>query len=75
MPEAEVPFTLVTEAIQEIMAPQKPSEDDICVKYYTYWSVIHGLISINLTRRTTSDEINREILKTAISGITRSLSV
>jgi len=74
MPEAEVPFTLVTEAIQEIMAPQKPSEDDICVKYYTYWSVIHGLISINLTRRTTSDDINREILKTAISGITRSLS-
>jgi AcrR family transcriptional regulator len=74
MPEAEVPFTLVTDVIQEVMASQKPSEDDICVKYYTYWSVIHGLISINLTRRTTSDEINREILKTAISGITRSLS-
>ena len=74
MPEAEEPFNIVTEVIQEIMASQKPSEDDICVKYYTYWSVIHGLISINLTRRTTSDEINREILKTAISGITRSLS-
>ena len=74
MPEAEEPFTIVTDVIQEIMASQKPSEDDICVKYYTYWSVIHGLISINLTRRTTSDEINREILKTAISVITRSLS-
>lgn len=75
MPEAEVPFTLVTDVIEEVMASQKPSEDDICVKYYTYWSVIHGLISINLTRRTTSDDINREILKTAISGITRSLTV
>ena len=74
MPEAEEPFNIVTEVIQEIMASQNPSEDDICVKYYTYWSVIHGLISINLTRRTTSDDINREILKTAISGITRSLS-
>jgi AcrR family transcriptional regulator len=74
IPEAEEPFTIVTEVIEEIMAPQKPTEDDICVKYYTYWSVIHGLISINLVRRTTSDEINREILKTAISGITRSLS-
>lgn len=74
MPEAEEPFNIVTEVIQEIMASQNPSEDDICIKYYTYWSVIHGLISINLTRRTTSDEINREILKTAISGITRSLS-
>ena len=74
MPEAEEPFNIVTEVIQEIMASQNPSEDDICIKYYTYWSVIHGLISINLTRRTTSDEINREILKTAISGITRSLT-
>jgi hypothetical protein len=74
MPEAEEPFNIVTEVIQEIMASQNPSGDDICVKYYTYWSVIHGLISINLTRRTTSDDINREILKTAISGITRSLS-
>ena len=74
MPAAEEPFNMVTEVIQEILASQNPSEDDICVKYYTYWSVIHGLISINLTRRTTSDDINREILKTAISGITRSLS-
>lgn len=74
MPEAEEPFNIVTEVIQEIMAPQNPTEDDICVKYYTYWSVIHGLISINMVRRTTPDEINREILKTTISGITRSLS-
>jgi len=74
MPEAEEPFNIVTEVIQEIMASQSPTEDDICIKYYTYWSVIHGLISINLVRRTTSDEINREILKTAISGITRSLT-
>ena len=74
IPESEEPFNMVTGAIEEIMGPQKPTEDDICVKYYTYWSVIHGLISINLVRRTTSDDINREILKTAISGITRSLS-
>jgi AcrR family transcriptional regulator len=74
MPEAEVPFTLVTGVIREIMGTQKTGEDDICVKYYTYWSVIHGLISINMVRKTTPDEINREILKTTISGITRSLS-
>jgi hypothetical protein len=55
------------------MADKKPW-DDICVKYYTFWSVIHGLISINLVRRTTSEEITREVLKTAISGIIRSLT-
>ena len=75
MPESEVPYTWVSELIEEIMADKKPSEDEVCVKYYTFWSVIHGLISINLVRRTISDEITREVLKTAISGIIRSLTV
>jgi len=74
MPEAEVPYNLVSEVIEEIMVDRKPTEDEICVKYYTFWSVIHGLISINLVRRTTSDDITREVLKTAISGIIRSLT-
>jgi AcrR family transcriptional regulator len=74
MPEAEVPYTLVSEIIEQIMAEKKPTEDEVCVKYYTFWSVIHGLISINLVRRSTSDEITHEVLKTAISGIIRSLT-
>jgi len=74
MPESEVPYTLVSEIIEQIMAEKKPTEDEVCVKYYTFWSVIHGLISINLVRRSTSDEITREVLKTAISGIIRSLT-
>jgi len=74
MPEAEVPWTMVSEIIEELMAPYKPTEDEISVKYYTFWSVIHGLISINMVRRTTSDEITHEVLKTAISGIIKSLN-
>lgn len=74
MPEAEVPYNLVSEVIEEIMVEKKPTADEVCVKYYTFWSVIHGLISINLVRRTTSDDITREVLKTAISGIIRSLA-
>ena len=73
MPEAEVPWTLVTEVIEELMAPYKPTEDEVSVKYYTFWSVIHGLISINMVRRAASDEITHEVLKTAISGIIGSL--
>jgi AcrR family transcriptional regulator len=73
MPEADAPFDIVTEVIKELMAPNKPIGDEVCVKYYTFWSVIHGLISINMVRRPTSDEITHEVLKTAISGIIRSL--
>ena len=75
MPDAEAPSILVSEVIEQIMAPNKPTEDEVCVKYYTFWSVIHGLISINMVRRTTSDEITHEVLKNAISGIIRSLKV
>jgi AcrR family transcriptional regulator len=74
MPEADVPYTLVSEILEQIMVDKKPTEDEVCVKYYTFWSVIHGLISINLVRRSTSDDITREVLKTAISGIIRSLT-
>jgi AcrR family transcriptional regulator len=73
LPEADVPYDLVAEVIEEIMTPNKPTEDDVCVKYYTFWSVIHGLISINMVGRRTSEEITHEVLKTAISGIIRSL--
>ncbi len=73
MPEAEVPWTMVTEVIEDLMTPYKPTEDEVSVKYYTFWSVIHGLISINMVRRRTSDEITHEVLKTAISGIIRSI--
>lgn len=64
---------LVSDVIQEIMASQNPSEELICRKYYTYWSIIHGLISINLVNREVEDETNLHILKDAIQGITRSL--
>ena len=71
--EAEVPSIMVSEVIEQLMAPQKINEDEVCTKYYTFWSVVHGLISINMVRRATSDEINRQVLKTALSGIIRSI--
>jgi AcrR family transcriptional regulator len=73
MPEAEVPSTMVSEVIVELMGANEPLEDEVCIKYYTFWSVIHGLISINMVGRATSDEVTREVLKTAISGIIRSI--
>ena len=73
LPESDAPYDLVSEAIEGMMAPYKPTEDEVCIKYYTFWSVIHGLISINLVSRGNSDEVNQQVLKTAISGIIRSI--
>lgn len=72
--ETEWPATLFSDVILELMKHKNPTEDDLCIWYYTFWSVIHGLISINIVRIGTTDEINRQILKNTISGIIRTIS-
>jgi len=71
-PEMQSPAKMICDVIQQIL--QVPLDDDaVCTKYYTFWSVVHGLISINIVRQGVSDEINQQILKDAINGIIRSM--
>jgi len=74
LPEAELPWNLFTSAIGELMQIPDQKSDIICAKYFTFWSVVHGLISINILGRNSSDEINRQVLRDAITGIIRSIS-
>jgi AcrR family transcriptional regulator len=73
LPEAEMPYTIISEVIEQLMVDSKPTEDEVCAKYYTFWSVVHGLVSINMVRKNTSEDINKEVLQTAITEIIRSL--
>jgi len=73
MPESERPMDLIWDVIVELMLPHVGTEDEVCIKYYTFWSVIHGLISINMVNRGNTDETNQQVLKTAISGIIASI--
>lgn len=72
MPEAEAARKLIYGLITNLMT--EPEEIDVCRKYFTFWSVIHGLISINLTRRGTNDEMNQHILKDALTGIIKAIN-
>ena len=74
LPEDSSPYEIATKPIMQLMGIDTSDDDRVCTKYYTYWSIVHGLISINIVRKGTTDEINRQILKDAISGITRSLT-
>ncbi|MRX38568.1 TetR family transcriptional regulator [Flavobacterium sp. LC2016-23] len=70
----ERPYKLFTSVIAEIMKDSNPSEEIIKQKYFTFFSVIHGLIAINIINK--SDimaTINAQILKDAISGIIKSI--
>jgi len=73
-PEAEAPAKLITEAIRKLMNGKELSENEVCRRYYTFWSVVHGLVSINLVNRGTSDEMNKQVLKDAIDGIIRAIT-
>lgn len=73
IPEAEIPANMIWDVIGELMGMENPPEELICKRYYTFWSVVHGLISINLVRQGVPDGINEEVLKDAIAGIIRSI--
>jgi len=70
IPEGEAARKILIDSIMEVMDSETPDREMVCRKYYTFWSVIHGLISINLVRKCTNDEkMNRQILNDAINGI------
>lgn len=73
MPEAAKQWDIFAEVIAKLMRIDNLESDEICLRYYTFWSVVHGLISINLLSRGSSDEINRQVLMNAITGIIRSM--
>ncbi|MHB8206201.1 TetR/AcrR family transcriptional regulator [Mucilaginibacter sp.] len=72
--EADTPWDLFSEVIGQLMDIPNMESEIICTKYYTLWSVVHGLISINLLSRGFSDEVNRQVLKDAIGGIIKSIN-
>ncbi|RWY50880.1 TetR/AcrR family transcriptional regulator [Mucilaginibacter gilvus] len=74
LPEAELPWDIFTESIGELMKIDDMDSEIICTKYYTFWSIVHGLVSINLLDRGNSDDINRQVLRDAITGIIRSIT-
>jgi AcrR family transcriptional regulator len=67
--EAEQANKLFSDVIKEVMTAAHPDEELVCRKFYTFWSVIHGLISINLVNKGRGQEMNEQILHDAIKGI------
>jgi AcrR family transcriptional regulator len=74
LPEAEAARDILWDAIIKVMNRKDVPEDTVCRKYYTFWSIIHGLIAINLVRKGTNDEMNQHILKDAINGIIKTIN-
>jgi AcrR family transcriptional regulator len=72
-PAENLPAIIISEVIQELVAQSNNPETDVCKKFYTFWSFIHGLISINIVNKGQPDQFNQELLKEAITGIIKTI--
>ena len=65
---------LVMEPITSIISQGKNPHVNPCLKYYTFWSILHGLISMkNMRNPNASDEINKLVMDDAIEGFIKNL--
>jgi AcrR family transcriptional regulator len=65
----------VMEPIMELMQKGKHDNANPCLKYYTFWSVLHGLNSIKMMDNTgVSNELNKMVMEDAIAGFIKNLS-
>lgn len=72
MAEIEKPSRRFMAVLREVMAASNPPEELIRQKYFSFFSVIHGLISVNLVGSGLSPTLNEQILEDAIKGILKS---
>ncbi|MFT3705611.1 MAG: TetR/AcrR family transcriptional regulator [Agriterribacter sp.] len=69
VPEQSVFRNLVMEPIVAILNKHKKKDVNACFKYHTYWSVMHGLISMKMINNpNVADELNKMVLDDAIAG-------
>jgi len=62
-------------SIKEIIAASQDTSKDAFLKYHTYFSILHGLVSINMMHKTTTQgNMNELILTDAISGFIKGLT-
>ncbi len=65
---------LVMQPITEMIEKSKNPSADVCLKYHTFWSILHGLISIKIMENSTvSHELNKLVLDDAIDGFIKNL--
>ena len=65
---------LVTEPITRLISKSKESDTNVCLKYHTFWSILHGLISIRMMRSSdASDQLNSIVVKDAVEGFIKNL--
>lgn len=65
---------MLTSTIKEALRSENNVEADYFLKFHTYWSILHGLVSIEMIEKDGKpDAIKKMILKDAMQGFVKSL--
>jgi AcrR family transcriptional regulator len=62
------------EPIEALIGYNGASGTNLCLKYHTLWSVMHGLVSIKMMNNSdVSEELNKLVLDDAVAGFIKNL--
>jgi AcrR family transcriptional regulator len=65
---------IVMESLKEAISKTNKPGANICLKYHTFWSILHGLVSIKIMGNSpVSGELNKMVLDDAINGFIKNL--
>ncbi|RYZ21930.1 MAG: TetR/AcrR family transcriptional regulator [Chitinophagaceae bacterium] len=74
LPEKVEFRTRMVAPIEELLRKHGATGTDICLKYHTLWSVMHGLVSIKMMNNSdVPGELNKLVLDDAVSGFIKNL--
>ena len=65
---------IMMEPIEKQLELNKRTDVSCCLKYHTFWSMMHGMISIKINGNSPADsELNKMVLDDAINGYIKNL--
>jgi AcrR family transcriptional regulator len=59
---------LLKQPIKDLIAISKNKDTNLILKLHTFWSMLHGLVSINMMGKEDKEEMNRMVLRDFICG-------
>lgn len=65
---------MVLEPIIKLIEKSKSPDTNPCLKYFTFWSILHGLVSIKSMNSNVSEEVNKMVMDDAIEGFIKNLA-
>jgi AcrR family transcriptional regulator len=65
--------SIVMNPIKILISQGKNPEDNPFLKYFTFWSILHGLISIRSLSTNVSEDVNKMVMDDAVKGFIKNL--